>query len=218
MALERPRSAEDHRRILVSLREDLTRLQRLLDALLTLARADAREDLLVREPIDLGELAEQVVEVMRPMADEHVIRLVAQAERRVVVQGDQAQLMQLLVNLVDNALKYTPAGGSVAVVVAGDSDQLTARVSVRDTGVGIDPEHLPHVFERFYRVDPARAGGGVGLGLAISLWIAEVHGGCIDVESHPEVGSTFTVRLPRDFATRPAAPVPALSRNHKRRT
>jgi heavy metal sensor kinase len=199
IALQRPRAVEEHREVLISLREDLMRVRRLLDALLSLARADAREVILARESIDLGELAEQVVEVMQPLADEREIQLMAQTEPELVVQGDQAHLMELLVNLVENALKHTPAGGSISVTVAGDpADPLTALVAVRDTGVGIAPEHLPHLFERFFRVDPARSTSGAGLGLAISRWIAEAHGGRIHVESQLGLGTTFTVRLRRD--------------------
>jgi heavy metal sensor kinase len=209
VALQRPRAAEDHRRVLTSLRDDLMRLRRLLDTLLALARADAREVTLAREPIDLGELAEEVVGVMRPLADEAGIRLTANVERGVMVHGDQAHLMQLLINLIENALKHTPAGGSVAVAVSGDSDQVTALVEVRDTGVGIPAEHLPHVFERFYRVDSARSTSGAGLGLAISRWIAKAHGGRIDVNSQLGVGTTFTVRVPRDSTFTGALPASA---------
>jgi heavy metal sensor kinase len=210
IALQRPRTADEHRQVLISLREDLMRFRRLLDTLLSLARADAREDILVCEPLELGELAEQVVDVMQPMADERDIRLAAHTECQVVVQGDQAHLMQLLVNLVENALKHTPAGGSVRVAVAGDTDFDTALIAVRDTGVGIASEHLPHLFERFYRVDPARSSSGAGLGLAICRWVAEAHGGRIDVESQPGTGTTFTVRLRRN-PTSPTPPTNATS-------
>jgi signal transduction histidine kinase len=145
------------------------------------------------------------------MADERDIRLAAHTECQVVVQGDQAYLMQLLVNLVENALKHTPAGGSVRVAVAGDTDFDTALIAVRDTGVGIASEHLPHLFERFYRVDPARSSSGAGLGLAICRWVAEAHGGRIDVESQPGTGTTFTVRLRRN-PTSPTPPTNATSR------
>jgi heavy metal sensor kinase len=222
VALQRPRTAEEHHRVLTSLREDLMRVRRLLDALLALARADAREVILARESIDLGELAEEVVEVMRPMAEERGIQLSSVVEEHSVVLGDQAHLMQLLVNLIENALKHTPAGGSVTVVVGLDTKQTMALVAVRDTGVGIPAEHLPHVFERFYRVDQARSTSGVGLGLAISRWIAEAHDGRIEVESQAGAGATFSVLLPVDSAayrsTRDSHSSPGTVRAASRRT
>jgi heavy metal sensor kinase len=196
VALQRPRTADEHHKVLTSLREDLMRVRRLLDALLALARADAREVIMARESIDLGELAEEVVEVMQPMAEEGAVQLSSVVEQRSVVLGDQAHLMQLLVNLIENALKHTPPGGSVTVVVGLDAKQTLAHLAVRDTGVGIPAQHLPHVFERFYRVDQARSTSGVGLGLAISRWIAEAHGGRIDAESQLGAGATFTVLIP----------------------
>ena len=112
------------------------------------------------------------------------------------VWGDQTRLTQLVINLIDNALRYTPSGGKATVSVARVAASATLRVE--DTGVGIDGEHLPHVFERFYRADPSRARGegGAGLGLAISRWIAQAHGGDIAVESSLGQGSAFTVHLP----------------------
>jgi signal transduction histidine kinase len=104
--------------------------------------------------------------------------------------------MQLLLNLVENALNFTPPGGTVAVSAQRADIPATVSVSVRDTGSGIAPKHLPHIFERFYRADSARTAGGAGLGLAICRWIAEAHGGRIEVQSELGVGSTFTVWLP----------------------
>jgi signal transduction histidine kinase len=112
------------------------------------------------------------------------------------VNGDRDALRRLFLILLDNAVKYTPAGGSLAVAVGAENGQVLG--IVRDSGIGIAPEHLPHVFDRFYRADRARsrADGGAGLGLAIGLWIAEVHGGRLRVESAPQRGSTFHVELP----------------------
>lgn len=167
LALERPRPADAYRAVLASLRDDTTRLSQLLSELLTLARADAGYVTLDAEPLDLATLVEDVVVAMQPLARTAGIALGQRAEESVRVVGDQTRLTQLLVNLIDNGLKYTPVGGSVTVAV-GRVDQR-AFVSVGDTGEGIPPEHLPHLFERFYRVDTARdrAAGGAGLGLAI---------------------------------------------------
>jgi signal transduction histidine kinase len=109
--------------------------------------------------------------------------------------ADHDLILQMLLNLLDNAIKYSEPGGSVTV--SWEPDGHAVAIEVRDTGAGIAAEHLPHLFDRFYRVDPARsrAAGGAGLGLAICRWIAEAHGGTIAVESDPGKGSTFTVRL-----------------------
>jgi signal transduction histidine kinase len=124
--------------------------------------------------------------------------------------GDADALRQLLLILVDNAIKYSPAGGSITLSLNVDSardQQKTARISVVDTGVGIPAADLPHIFERFYRADRARQSGGTGLGLAIGKWIVEAHGGTIAVESSPGNGSIFSVTLPA-VSTTLASPTP----------
>jgi signal transduction histidine kinase len=132
------------------------------------------------------------------MASERGIELELVSAPAVTLRADEDLLLQLLLNLLDNAIKYSPAGGHVNVgwnVRAGQVE-----LWVQDTGIGIASEHLPHLFDRFYRVDKARSRveGGSGLGLAISRWIAEAHGGSISVESALGRGSTFTIRLPID--------------------
>lgn len=206
VALERRRSAAEYARVLASVREDTDRIGQLLGDLLTLARADAGREPLARERVDLNDLAEQVVTAMQPLARQRGLGLQRGNGVPVPVEGDQTRLMQLLVNLVDNALKYTPSGG--AVTVSAGQEAGWGVLLVVDTGIGIAPEHLPHLFERFYRVDKARARseGGTGLGLAICRWIAEAHGGTIGVESQPGGGTTFTVRLPLAPGLTPLAP------------
>jgi signal transduction histidine kinase len=196
VALDRERSPEEYERLLTSLREDTTRMSQLLGELLTLARADVGQQLLSREALALGDLVGNVVPAMQPLAAQRGVQLTEAIRAPAVVEGDQTRLSQLLLNLVDNGLRYTPAGGSVNVSVAEDGAYALLRVT--DTGIGISSEHLPHVFERFYRADAARAraDGGSGLGLAICQWIAEAHGGHIDVESQLGRGTTFSVRLP----------------------
>ena len=112
------------------------------------------------------------------------------------MRGDRLRLKQLLLNLVDNAVKYTPAGGRI--LLAGDHEESWTRVRVEDSGIGIPPEALPHIFDRFYRVDKARSlhDTGGGLGLSICQWIAQAHGGQITVQSRSGYGSTFIVALP----------------------
>jgi heavy metal sensor kinase len=198
VALERPRRPAEYRQSLASIREDATRMGQLLSELLTLARADAGQESLSREPLALDLLVDDVVATLTPLAETRGAHLEHQpdASEPVMIAGHQTRLTQLVVNLVDNALKYTLAGGTVTVTVGQEGGQATLRVS--DTGIGIAPEHLPHLFERFYRIDQARTrtAGGTGLGLALAEWIVHAHGGEIGVASQPGHGTVFTVRLP----------------------
>ncbi|HEY2594408.1 MAG TPA: ATP-binding protein [Chloroflexota bacterium] len=204
IALERPRSAEQYQDTLRSMREDVAELSRLVSELLMLARAEAGQEPLVAEQLDLAELASGVASSMEPLASARHIQLVARDCGDAPIVGDETRLMQLMVNLVDNAIKYTPPGG--VVTVATRHEPGWAIVEVADTGPGIRPEHRQRIFERFFRADSARSrGGGAGLGLAISRWIAEAHGGEIHVESGPAGGTSFSVRLPG--AKSPAASV-----------
>jgi signal transduction histidine kinase len=183
--------------VLKSSLEEIARLTRLTDDLLTLARSDADQSVLDVEEVRLDLLAGDARAYILPLADSAGITLRYDApDSPVVVEGDQKRLKQLLVNLLDNAIKYTPAGGSARLALAVTDS--SAVIEVSDTGRGIPAGALPHVFERFYRqTDPRDTRvTGFGLGLAISKWIADAHGGSIDVESREGQGSRFTVRLP----------------------
>jgi heavy metal sensor kinase len=197
VTLTRPRDAAEYQHAMRGMREDVVRLQRLVEALLMLARADAGRERIEQKPLDLGDLVEKVVTAMQGLAHEHGVRLESEIMPELAVLGDEARLAELIVNLVQNAIQYTPAGGEVSVAAVVERGGEAA-LSVTDTGTGIAAEHLPHLFERFYRVDPARSSvvGGTGLGLSISRAIAEAHGGRIDVESQLGSGSTFTFRMP----------------------
>jgi signal transduction histidine kinase len=195
---------------LVALEEALqetTRMADLVDSLLTLARADEGRFDLHREPVELEPLAREVFETAAILGEAAGVSVHMPAVEPTSVMGDHMRLRQLFMNLVTNALKYTPRGGSVEIMLS--RFEKTAVFSVRDTGIGISAADLPHVFERFYRADRARSRsaerGGFGLGLAISQWIAEAHGGTISVRSRLTRGSTFTVTLP----LLEAAPIPA---------
>ena len=174
------------------------RLARLVSDLLILARADAGAPLR-RERVALDSLALEAMSEIRHLAAGQ--RLDIERVEPVVVPGDEDRLKQLLIILLDNAIKYTPAHGTVTLSVRHSAS--AAEVVVRDTGVGITAMDLPHVFERFYRADPARGRdpGGTGLGLSIAQWIAERHGGRISISSEPANGTTVTVRLPTAGAT-----------------
>lgn len=189
-ALDAPR--EDREEALADVSAELERMSRLISDLLLLARADAGQRMEMGK-VALDELVRDVHRQMEPQAGSVALQL--GPVRRTTVKGNADWLKQLLLILVDNALKYTPRGGSVWISLdrSGDGAVLT----VRDTGMGISPEDLPHVFERFYRADKARAReeGGAGLGLAIAKWIAEEHHGDLTVESELGRGTTFSLRL-----------------------
>ena len=200
LALDRARRPEDYRSALQEIRQQAMQMTRLLAELLALARADNGNVTIDREDIDLTALVADIAATLAPLAEAGGVRLSTVAIAPIAISGDQARLTQLVVDLVDNALKHTPDGGNVALDVAAVGDRVVLRVA--DSGVGIAAEHLPHVFERFYRVDAARSRdeGGAGLGLAICRWIVMAHQGDIAVESTPGAGTTVTVSLPRTTA------------------
>lgn len=176
--------------------EEADRLRRLVEELLELTRLDAGLRALRREPVDLALLLPAVVEKFQLRAREKTVNLSLELPDRLpVLKGDADRLAQVFTNLVDNALKHTPAGGRVLVSAAPAPDGV--QVAVADTGAGIPPEDLGRVFERFYQVDKSRArSGGVGLGLAISQEIVQAHRGRIAAESVLGLGTRFTVHLP----------------------
>ncbi|MDT8305224.1 MAG: ATP-binding protein [Anaerolineae bacterium] len=173
---------------------ELERMTRLVNDLLLLARADVGSLPIAQEVVALDTVLLDVyrqVKTLDPKVNVHL-----QEVDQVQVLGDADRLKQLVLNLVDNAVKYTPAGGEVSIDLTKDGGY--AQLKVRDTGIGIAEEDIPFIFDRFYRVDKARtrAHGGSGLGLSIARWIVDVHGGDIDVSSQVGAGTTFTVRLP----------------------
>ena len=196
VTLAQPRSIEDYTLLLQDMNGQMERLGHLITSLLMLARADEGHISFEREILHLDVLAEAVVTTLESLAAERGIVLRKRIEMNVTVLGDEARLMQVIMNLLDNALRYTDTGGTVTLVLEKTSTHALLRV--QDTGCGIPAEHLPHIFERFYRVDRARSrsAGGTGLGLAITKWIVTMHDGTITVESHPGEGSLFSVILP----------------------
>ena len=169
------------------------RVIRLVGDLLLLAQADAGQTIR-REKVELDTVMLEVFRQTRPLAEG--IELIIGEEDQAVILGDADRVKQLMINLVDNAVKYTPQGGRVTLGLC--RTEREAVLTVADTGMGIPAEDLAHIFERFYRVDKARSrtAGGTGLGLSIVQWIAQAHGGRIDVQSEIGKGTTFTVRLP----------------------
>ncbi|MGE5593057.1 MAG: ATP-binding protein [Betaproteobacteria bacterium] len=196
VALSRPRAAAEYRSTLSEVETQVDRLIHLAEGLLFLARAERTNSKLKVEPLDLAVLVAGLVDQLRPVAEAKGVSIRYDGPVSLPFRGDQDRLIRLFLNLLDNAVKHTPAGGNVTAGVARRGGGV--EVAVRDTGPGIPPEHLPHIFERFYRVDKARSRseGGVGLGLAIAKHIAELHGGSIRVASAPDKGTVFTVNLP----------------------
>jgi len=194
--LRRQRSAEEYEEVVRDVDEEVTRLGGLVEDLLTLARADSGQAELAREFVYLDALVDEAAAGVRRLAEAKGVAVETRLAPDIAVVGDPVRLRQLVVNLLGNAVKYTPAGGRVRVTLGAVAAQ--ARLDVADSGIGIAPEDLPHVFDRFFRADKARARaeGGTGLGLAIARWSAETHGGRIDVRSRPGEGSVFTVWLP----------------------
>jgi two-component system, OmpR family, phosphate regulon sensor histidine kinase PhoR len=200
-----PLSDEEAQRYLGVISRESSRLGSLVDDLLLLAGSDTGQVPLVFGAMDAAAIAREVCDALAPLAErERRVRLVCEVAPSPFAWGDRLRLSQILMNLVRNGILYTPEGGIVAVQVRPHDERFVA-VIVADTGMGIAPEDLPHVFERFYRTDAsrARASGGFGLGLAISHDLAQLMGGDLRVSSIPGEGSTFTLLLP--LAPSPAA-------------
>jgi two-component system OmpR family sensor kinase len=194
---------------LVALEEGLhetARMADLVESLLTLARADEGRFDLLREPVELEPLARDVFETALILGEDAGLTVTMPRAEPCVVNGDRTRLRQLFLNLITNAIKYTPRGGEVELQLTATEQE--ALFTVRDTGIGIAAIDLPNIFDRFYRADRVRSRqaerGGFGLGLSISQWIAQAHGGTLTVQSRLHRGSTFTVTLPLSSVTSPA--------------
>ncbi len=175
---------------------EIDRLSGIITDLLTLTQMDSQETAVRQEKVDLSDLCRSTVHTLRPAAEKAGLTLKDNIASGVALTGDISKLSQVVYNLIDNAVKYTPEGGSVHVTLSADAH--LARLIVRDTGIGIPEEDLKHIFERFYRVDKARsrATGGTGLGLSIVRQMVQLHSGEISVDSTLGKGTVFTVTLP----------------------
>jgi heavy metal sensor kinase len=196
VALRRPRSGGEYEQTLHLNRLELERLSTLVENLLALARLDSSESPLDRLPANLAAICRDVAEHLAPLAGAQGLRLILDVPDELIVSGDALGLERAVRNLVENAIRHTHAGEEI--VIRAGAENSEARITVIDRGVGIAPEDLPRIFDRFYRVDTARnrAHGGAGLGLSIVKAIVEAHGGTVSVESKLGAGSTFTLRLP----------------------
>ncbi|HJU03981.1 MAG TPA: ATP-binding protein, partial [Nitrospiraceae bacterium] len=196
LALRRPRAVEDYRMVLESGLEEIDRMTRIVDELLFLSRADLGEIKMESKPVRLDALVEDVRHQAEVLGQEQEVQVAVGTVDAATVMGDELRLRELLLNLVDNAIKYSFKGGRVELNLV--TENRTARLSITDEGIGITPEDQAHIFQRFYRAYDARthAKKGTGLGLAICKWIVEAHAGTIEVNSEPGKGATFTVLLP----------------------
>lgn len=196
LALRTPRESTEYRRVLASNLEEILRLSSIIDNLLTLTKGEMGKQGIQTQQISLSDLLEDLAEDAQVLAEKKHQHVELVINRKVVVLGDALRLRQLLLNLIDNAVKYTQEGGTIKIS-AGQHAHFVV-VSVTDNGFGIPLEDQTRIFDRFYRVDKARSRelGGSGLGLAIAKWIAEQHHGKIEIESELHKGSTFSVYLP----------------------
>src|SRR5882672_1514820 len=194
-AVQEPRSPEEHKQVLMSVADEVARMTRIVSDLFTLARMDLRQHALEKRRIELRPLLEEARETWSAAAGRRRIEIRLEGGDA-PIQGDPSAVARIFMNLVENAVKYNKDGGRVTLSLHRDPDAV--RVRVADTGIGIEAEHLPRLFRRFYRTDKARSRetGGAGLGLAIAKSFTEALGGRILVESAPEVGTTFTLVFP----------------------
>lgn len=194
VALITARTTEQYRDAMVAALEDVERLSNIVRALLLLSQAETGQLVLQKSEVDMAALLRDLIEEFQIPAEAQGVRLTAGAPAAAVLMADRVQIERLITNLLSNAVKYTPSGGSVHVTLVSWGNHVT--LTVADTGVGISPDHLPHIFDRFYRVPSSDPEKGLGLGLSFVAWIVKVHGGTIDVESEPDQGTRFIVTLP----------------------
>ena len=195
LALRRERSPDEYQKSLESINEEVAYMSSILEKLLMLARADAGKEHVTFNDVDLKGLVTALAPDIEMLTREKGLQFELSVAGEAVVKGDEIKLKQLLLNLLDNAIKYT-AEGKISLSLS--QINKNAVITVSDTGIGIPAEHQARIFERFYRVDKARSRSehGTGLGLAIVKYIIETHGGKIEVSSQPGKGSSFTVTLP----------------------
>lgn len=197
VGLRRAGTVETYREVIESMLEETGRLTRLVESLLAISRADSGQIQLVRSEIDILPFVQEVVSFVEVLADEKGQQLHIEGSELALIEGDRAILRQIVINLLDNAIKYSPAGGCIHVRVLS-TNALTVSVEVEDSGPGISSQHRDRIFDRFYRVDEGRSreAGGAGLGLALAKWGAEAHGGRLELSCPPGGGCIFRLFLP----------------------
>src|SRR5581483_3333831 len=194
VALFTAQTVDQYRDAMVSALEDVDRLTQIVRALLLLSQSETGQLVLQKTEFDVAALARDLVEEFQIPAEEKGVRVAANLHQPCPVIADRLQIERLITNLLSNAIKYTPRGGEALLDLRCESTDIVLTVS--DSGVGIAKEHLPHIFDRFYKVPSSDPEKGLGLGLSFVAWIARAHGGSIDVETEPGGGTRFIVRLP----------------------
>jgi heavy metal sensor kinase len=189
-------SDKDYETMAASTIEECDRLLDMINTMLVISKTEAGVNKLDAQEMDIGAVVRDACELFQSPAEDKDIRLVCDVQGNFGISGDNRLIQRMIANLFDNAIKYTPAGGSVRVTVYPENNHSVA-ITVKDTGIGISDGNLSRIFERFYRCDPSRSEAGIGLGLSFARAIARAHGGDITVTSIPEKGSTFIVTLPK---------------------
>jgi len=196
IALMQANSTEQYRRVLGSQLEEFEKLTRMINQLLILARAESGDVAIANEPVNISSMTQSLAEQLEPVAASKDVSISCNCDPEVILRGDAAWVERIILNLVDNAIKFTPPGGHVQIKVSRvDGDVI---LDLADDGIGITPEAVPHIFERFYRADPSRSNraDGAGLGLSLVKWAVDQHRGSIQVQSSLARGTRFIVRLP----------------------
>jgi heavy metal sensor kinase len=195
MTLTTGKSEEEYKTMAANTIDECDRLLDMVNTMLEISEAEAGTSKLTRVNIDMSGVVRDACELFQPTAEDMGVTIIPKISDNAVVYGDIQRLQRMVVNLLDNAVKYTPSGGTVTVTVEPDEGQVV--VSMGDTGIGISKDDLSHIFTRFYRCDQSRSQPGVGLGLSLAMAIARAHGGNITAASYPGKGSKFTVTLPQ---------------------
>lgn len=196
IALRSSELPEEIRSVLASNLEELDRLTRVVNDLLTLSEAEAGTRVLTKTPMEVKVLLEDLVDQMRLLASDRNLRIEVRCTPDLWIDADKLWIRRAIINILHNAIKYSKDGGIIEISAWGENSNV--RLCIRDQGIGIMPQDLPHIFDRLYRADPARSrdSGGAGLGLAMVKWIVEAHKGTVTVQSEPEQGSIFEICLP----------------------
>jgi heavy metal sensor kinase len=192
--LEKNPTGEEYKTLLRSNIEEVNRITKIVEDLLLLARFDTHVMQLEMKDIDISILAKEIAEIFAILAQQKSIELVIDAPEKIIISGDRNKLNRLFMNILDNAIKYTPVGGTIRISVKGEDGNVN--ISVSDSGIGISEENIQNIFNRFYRVDKGYESSGYGLGLCIARSIVEAHQGHIDVQSVLGKGTEFKVTLP----------------------